>query len=169
MTGVGTPAMPGVFGAEGRPPAGAPFLDMWKALILAARSGLELRVPPLPLTVGAGRLAAETLPSGVDEGVMLGVAAMADKLCSGRRGRPGEVTLDEGESERSERDSWIASGGGGEDGAEEELVLSSEEKDLTSSSEVFDKGSMVVSHPKCDFTLVGDPYGCGPELLLISV
>lgn len=52
--------------------------------------------PPLPieLSVGAGRLAALTLPSGVDELVMLVVIAEVDMAPGGRRGRratPGDV------------------------------------------------------------------------------
>ena len=42
--------------------------------------------PPLPIVVGAGLLAALTLPSGVDEAVMRGVVGVADMLRSERRG-----------------------------------------------------------------------------------
>lgn len=55
--------------------------------------------PPLPieLTVGAGRLAALTLPSGVDELVMLVVVAEADMVVPGCKGRPGEGDATAGE------------------------------------------------------------------------
>lgn len=61
---------PGVVGGL-RAAAGAPCLFMWKAFILAMISGLTAPPRPRVLTVGAGRLAALTLPRGVDDCVML--------------------------------------------------------------------------------------------------
>lgn len=123
VTGVGAPAIPGVGGPLGLPGGGAPCLDIWKALILAAMSGPN-ELPPLAIElavgVGAGRLAALTLPNGVDEGVILVVMADVDMVPPGeRRGRPGDVTGGE-DKERSESESGNESGEVGDVGEEGE-------------------------------------------------
>jgi len=60
---------PGVGGPEeAARGGGAPRLSRWKALILAAISGVNDDPPlPLPMVVGGGLLAAFTLPRGLDE------------------------------------------------------------------------------------------------------
>jgi len=94
--------------------------ESWKAFILAAMSGF--RAPPLPieLTVGAGLLAAFTLPSGVEELVMLAVTTGVDNVPGPRRGLAAvppapSAPGDETEAGWSDRDSGDDSGDDGDE------------------------------------------------------